>query len=170
MRRIVIVGCPGSGKSTLARALASRLGLPVIHLDALYWRPGWRPSTTGAFRARVAEAVAGETWICDGGYGSTYDLRLPVADLIVWLDRPRGVCLWRVLTRWLTHIGKTRPDMAPDCPEKVDGEFVLYIWNWRRRNRPALQAALARFAPDVPLAVLRSDRQVVTFLNALPTG
>ena len=170
MRRIVIVGCPGSGKSTLARALCARLGLPVIHLDALFWGPSWTPGATKDFRAKVAEAVAGEAWVCDGGYSSTYDLRLPRADLVIWLDRPWWLCLWRVLVRWLTHIGRTRADMAPDCPEKVDGEFVLYIWNWRRRNRPELQAALAQFAPDVPLRVLRSDRQTDRFLATLPSG
>lgn len=163
-QRIVIVGCSGSGKSSLARALSARLDLPVIHLDALYWRPGWTPSSNETFRARVAKAVAGDAWICDGGYSSTYDLRLPRADLVIWLDRSRWRCLWRVVIRWLTHIGRTRADMGPDCPEKIDLEFVLFIWNWRRRNRPTLEAGLARFAPEAPLTVLRSDRQVADFL------
>ncbi len=41
MKRLAIVGCAGAGKSTLARLLGQILGLPVFHLDALFWRPGW---------------------------------------------------------------------------------------------------------------------------------
>ncbi|MDP1632839.1 MAG: hypothetical protein Q8L66_15590 [Caulobacter sp.] len=168
MQRILILGCPGAGKSRLSRALGARLDLPLVHLDALYWRPGWVASALKDFRVRVAAAVASDRWICDGGYGSTYDLRLPRADLIIWLDTPRWLCLLRVMLRWLTHLGRTRADMGPDCPEKVDAAFITYIWRWRRDNRPTLEAALARLAPATPLVTLRSDRAVTAFLDGLP--
>lgn len=170
MQRIVVVGCSGSGKSTLSRALAARLGLPAIHLDALYWRPGWTPSKAGDFRQRVAAATAGDRWVCDGGYSSTYDLRFPRADLVVWLDRPRWLCLWRVARRWLGHLGRTRPDMGPDCPEKIDLDFILFIWRWRRVNRPVLETGLALYAPRTPLVVLRTDQEVAAFLAARAGG
>ena len=41
MRRIAIIGAGGAGKSTLARQLGEVLGIEVIHLDALFWKPGW---------------------------------------------------------------------------------------------------------------------------------
>jgi adenylate kinase family enzyme len=167
MRRIVILGCSGAGKSTLARRLGERLGLPVIHLDALFWEPGWVEGDKARFREKVAQAVAGDGWVCEGGYASTYDLRFPLADTIVWLERPRWLCLWRVTTRWLTHIGRTRADMAPGCPEKVDLAFYRFIWNWETRTRAKIEAGLAQYAPDTRRTVLRSDAEIETFLAGL---
>lgn len=167
MRRVVILGCSGSGKSTLARRLGERLGLPVIHLDALFWQPGWVEGDKALFREKVAEAVQGDRWVCDGGYSSTYDLRFPLADAVIWLERPRWLCLWRVTTRWLSHIGRTRADMAPGCPEKVDLEFYRFIWNWETRTRAKIEAGLVQYAPETPRIVLRYDGEIESFLKRL---
>src|SRR5450631_2597540 len=116
MRRIVILGCSGSGKSTLARRLGARLGLPVVHLDVLFWEPGWTEPDNAAFRARVGAAIAGDAWVSDGNYTTrTFDLRLPRADLIVWMDTPRLVCLARTLKR--SALARPRPDLPVGCEE-----------------------------------------------------
>ena len=88
VRRILIVGSAGAGKSTLAREIARRLGLPLIHLDRHYWRPGWVASGDARFRADVAALAARPAWVMDGNYGGTLDLRLPRADLLVLCDPP----------------------------------------------------------------------------------
>jgi adenylate kinase family enzyme len=78
MQRIVILGNSGSGKSTLAREIGQRMGLPAVHLDPLFWEAGWVEPDNEAFRERVRQAVAGDTWICEGNYSRrTFDLRLP---------------------------------------------------------------------------------------------
>jgi adenylate kinase family enzyme len=170
MQRIVILGCSGSGKSTLARRMGDRLGLPVVHLDALFWLPGWVESDLASFRSRVAEAVAGDRWVCDGGYSRTYDLRFPFADTVIWLERPRWLCLWRVLKRSVSQLGRTRDDMAPGCPERLpQPKFLLFVWNWERVTRPKIEAGLARYAPTTPRVVLSSDVDVETFLQRLPS-
>src|SRR5712675_963696 len=75
MRRIIVVGCQGSGKTRLALKLGRKLGLPVVHLDVLYWRPGWKASDKASFRVRVADAIAGEGWVVDGSFsGLAFDL------------------------------------------------------------------------------------------------
>lgn len=133
-RRIVILGCSGSGKSTLARAIGAKIGAPVVHLDALYWKPGWVECETREFILRVEAAHVGEAWISDGNYASkTWPIRIPRADLIVKLDCPRLVCLRRVTWRWLTHMGRTRADIGADCPEKIDLPFLEWIWNYEKR-------------------------------------
>ena len=100
MQRIVILGNSGSGKSTLARTLGARLGLPVVHLDTLFWEAGWVEPDAETFRTRVRQAVAADAWVCEGNYARrTFDLRLPRADLIIWLDTPRLTCWRRVLLR-----------------------------------------------------------------------
>ena len=89
MERVLVIGCGGSGKTTFARRLAERSGLPLIHLDRLHWRPGWRATPQEAWRATVKEIVARERWIIEGHYGGTLDLRLPACDTVVFLDGGR---------------------------------------------------------------------------------
>ena len=167
MQRIAILGCPGGGKSTLAQALGARLGLPVVHIDSLYWQPGWTAPDEAAFRARMVEALAGERWVVDGNFSATFDLRLPKADTVIVIEQPRGRCLWGALRRWLSWRGRNRPDLAPGCPEKLDPEFYRYIWNYAHDQQPKLAPALARYCPDIVPVRLRSDRQIDAFLADL---
>ena len=102
MRRVVILGCSGAGKSTFARKLGAKIGAPVVYLDALFWRPGWVEPTAEEFRAQVAAAVTSDAWVTDGNYVSrSFDLRLPRADAVIYLDQPRWRCLVRVFWRWI---------------------------------------------------------------------
>ena len=118
MQRIVILGNAGSGKSTLARQIGARLGVPVVHLDTLFWETGWVEPDAETFRTRVRNAVAGEAWVCEGNYARrTFDLRLPRADLVIWLDTPRLTCLKRVILRRL------RMGIA-DATLAVDGRCI----------------------------------------------
>jgi adenylate kinase family enzyme len=140
LRRIVITGCSGSGKSTLARQLGQQLGLPVVHLDVLYWSPGWQERETEDFRARTAEAHSGDAWISDGNYiTKSFDLRLPRADMFIMLDRPRWLCLVRVISRVI--FGRARPDIAEGCPERFDRKLLAFIWNFEKITRPRIEAA-----------------------------
>ena len=164
MRRIVITGSSGSGKSTLARRLGQRLGLRVVHLDVLFWRPGWKEPDTSGFRARVAHAHAGNAWISEGNYiTKSLDLRLPRADTFIMLDRPRWLCLFRVLLRATFRRG--RPDLAVGCPERgPDRTLLAFIWNFEKATRPRIDAARLALCPNVPVIRLRSDREITAFL------
>lgn len=148
MRRVVIIGCAGSGKSTLARALAARTGLPAIHLDRHYWRPGWVEPPRDEWLAQAAALAAGERWIMDGQYGGTLPLRLARADTLVFLDMGMPLCLMRVLRRTAAGYGRTRPELPPDCPERLDWPFLKYIWSYRRTHRPRMLDIVADFAGD----------------------
>ncbi|HXQ47482.1 MAG TPA: hypothetical protein VN806_12750 [Caulobacteraceae bacterium] len=167
MRRVVILGNSGSGKSTLARAMGERLGLPVVHLDALFWQPGWKEPDADAFRAKVAAAVAGDAWITDGNFvGRTFDLRFARADFVIYVDQPRRVCLWRVLKRAWTDRGKRRPDLAEGCLENLSWDFLQWVWTFERKSRPRIQSEAARYG--VPSVVLSGDQAVAAFLEGLP--
>ena len=115
-QRILIIGCPGSGKSTLARRLSPQTGLPVVHLDALYWLPGWVERSREDFDALLQDELEKPRWIIDGNYTRTLAMRLEKCDAVIWLDYGRLNCLTGVLKRILTHIGRVRPDMGAGCP------------------------------------------------------
>ena len=169
MRRIVILGNAGSGKSTLARRIGERLSLPVVHLDVLFWEPGWKEPDNLAFRERVRAAIAGDAWVCEGNYARrTFDLRLPRADLVIWLDTPRLVCLGRALLR--TGLGRPRPDLAAGCEERLDAEFLTFlgfIWNFDGKSRVGIETHREAQGASVPVIHLRRRREIEAFVRSL---
>lgn len=134
-QRIMIIGCGGSGKSTLARQIGKISGLPVVHLDQLFWRKGWVHVSQEEFDHLLSKALEGDRWIVDGNFDRTMQMRLQRCDTVIYLDRSRWVCLYRVCKRVLQNLGKTRPDMGEGCPEKVDLEFLTWIWNFNKEFR-----------------------------------
>lgn len=169
MQRIVILGNGGSGKSTLARALGERLDLAVVHLDKLFWEPGWTEPDAEQFRGRVREAIAGNAWVCEGNYARrTFDLRLPRADLVIWLDTPRLTCFTRVLLRLLRN--QPRPDRADGCEERFDLAFLKFVWTFDGSYRAGIEAVRQKVGPQVPTLHLRGKREIRAFIAGLPTA
>jgi adenylate kinase family enzyme len=167
VKRIMIVGQPGSGKSRLAQALGEKTGLPVIHIDKIHWQPGWVERSKDEKTRLCREAEQGENWIFEGGYSVTWPSRLGRADMLVWVDRPVGIRLWRVLKRAVVGLGRTRPDMAEDCPERLSSlpEFVHFIWTTRKSGSAKI-ADLAKRAPNgCEVVRLRSDEEVAMFVG-----
>ena len=165
MRRVLVLGCPGAGKSTLARSLGEALSLPVVHLDKLWWKSGWINRTEGEFDALLDAVLLGEEWVIDGNYLRTLPRRLERCDAVVLLDYPRRVCLLRALRRILTWRRRTRPDMAADCPERLDGEFVRWIWDFHRTQRPQVLELLDGWTGEKH--VFRSPKDCARFLAKL---
>lgn len=174
MRRIVIVGNAGSGKSTFARRLGERLQLPVIHLDAIAWEPGWQQVSTEILRSRLTAALSGDAWVTDGNYAVvTFDLRLPRADLLIWVDRPRIQCLWRVIRRAVHSHFRADQNLAAGCTERFDRRFLdrlRFIVNFDRINRPRIETERMRHGPHVPVVVLRGDAAISRFLIGAASG
>lgn len=163
-RRILILGCCGSGKSTLSRRLAQMTGLPLIHLDKEYWNPGWVETLREEFRKRVEELVAGDEWIMDGNFSNSLDIRLPRCDCVVLLDYSCAVCVWGVIKRVASSLGRVRPDMGEGCPEKVDFAFLRFVWNFKKKSLPRIRERLDQF-PDKRVIVLKSRRETETWLE-----
>jgi adenylate kinase family enzyme len=165
MRRVLVLGGSGAGKSTFARRLAAILQLPVVHLDRHFWRPGWKMPDMQEWRATVAELAAGAEWIMDGNYSNTYDLRMPRADTIIWLDFPRAICMRRVLARTLKGYGRTRPDLPDECPERFDFGFLRFVWNFNAEHRPHIVDGIDRYRDGRRLYQMTSDRDVAHLLS-----
>jgi adenylate kinase family enzyme len=163
VRRIAVIGSGGSGKSTFADGLGERLGVPVIHLDHLYWRPGWQPTPDEEWRAVQRHLVLKESWIMDGNYGSTLEIRLAVADAVYFFDLPTWRSLVGVLARWVRNHGKAI--QAEGCPEHVSWEFLRWVWRYRRDSRPRVVAALREHAGSARVVVIRSRRDAARALT-----
>ncbi len=165
MDRVLIIGSPGAGKSTLATEVARRTGLPLVHLDQLHWKPGWVERDKAEFEPLVEGAIAEPRWVIDGNYGGTLPLRLTRADTVVWLDFPGWLCLVRIVRRAIQHRGRTRPDMADGCPERLNWEFFAYTAHFPWQGRRRIVEKLSDFSG--PLIRLRSPREVRRFLQRL---
>ena len=166
MKRIVIIGCGGAGKSTLARQLGEKLNLPVVYLDKIFWKPGWVEMDKEEFDARIRAEMDKETWIIDGNYNRTMPERIQRSDTVIYLDFSRMTCLWGVIKRNLTNRGKVRPDMGEGCPEKIDIEFLKWVWNYNRDKRER-NYRLLNEATHAQTIVLKNRRMVKRFLDAL---
>jgi adenylate kinase family enzyme len=169
VQRIAIIGPGGAGKSTLARALGEKLDLPVIHLDRLFWQPGWVEPDRSGWEALNRELVAGERWIIDGNYGGTMEIRLAAADTIVFCDLPPLLCMWRTVRRRRSGRERGRPDL-PDYLDERRGfrdelQFLAYILRYRRTRRPGVEARIARHGAGKAVHVLRSRGEVRRFLR-----
>jgi adenylate kinase family enzyme len=166
MKKILILGSGGAGKSTFARCLGEVLNIDVIHLDRLYWRPNWEKTPKDEWAEAVRKAISGDSWIIDGNFGGTRRMRIEACDTVIILDLPRLKCLYRVVKRAVRYRGKSRPDMAEGCNEKIDLEFMTWVWNYPSRSRKVMLEQLEEFS-DKKVIFLSSDREVDTFLKTL---
>ena len=166
MERIIIIGCGGAGKSTLARQLGEKLNLPVVHLDKLFWQPGWVETPQAEFDALLRQEMAKDKWIMDGNFNRTLPERVQRCDTIIYLDFNRVACLLGVCKRVLTTYGKARPDMGEGCPERIDWEFLQWVWNFNKNKREG-NYRLLNEAQGVEIIVLKNRRAVKKFLSQL---
>ena len=163
MERIMIIGCGGSGKSILARQLGEKTGLPVVHLDKLFWRPGWVSISREEFDELHRNALAQPRWIMDGNFDRTIPERLARCDTVIYLDFSRWACLMGVVKRIVTTYGTVRPDMGDGCPERFDREFLQWVWNFNKNKRER-NYRLLKDAVGVNVVILKNRREVKRFL------
>ncbi len=166
-RRVVVTGLAGSGKSTFARSLADRTGLPIIHLDLHFWKPGWVAPTPEEWSDKQRQVLAGDRWIADGNYHDTLGLRLELADTIVVLDTPWQVCFGRALRRGFRRTG----DMPEGCDDsawrRLRDEWGVAGRVWRKRHwEPEKERRIiSQHGQHASLHVLTSTTEVSEFLD-----
>ena len=167
-RRILVLGSPGSGKTYLALHLSRRLELEPIHLDKYFWKPGWVPTPREEWRTVQAGLVSRNSWIMDGTYESTLDMRLPACDAILIVERGPIACTWGVIKRKLTIDDHARPDAPPGQP--IDWPFLKYIWRYPFVTRPLVYTGIRELAADKHLIVLdgtKGTNELLARVNAV---
>lgn len=159
--RILVLGCPGSGKSTFARRLHDCTGLPLIHLDNIWWREDRSHISRAEFDRQLEALLQGARWILDGNYSRTYETRVRACDTVIFLDYSAEVCM-----SGLTHrIGQSRPDM-PWVEQRLDPELVELVRKYPSDNRPLVYALLERY-PEKRALVFQTRAQAEKWLATL---
>jgi len=165
IKRIMIMGSAGSGKSTLARALSEKTGIEAIHLDSVFWKPGWVMTEKHEQNHIHDGLVEKDEWIIEGNYCETLEKRAQSVDLAIYLDMPLSLCMYRVIKRYLLNRGKSRPDMAEGCPEKIDMEFIKYILYYHREKKYKDLDLLHRYADYDKIIMLKGKDHINQFLE-----
>ena len=159
MQKVMVIGCPGSGKSTFSRALSQITGLPLTHLDMLYWNADKTTVERSVFIERLSEVLQKDAWLIDGNYSSTMELRMQECDTVFFLDYPADICLQGVKDRQ----GKPRPDM-PWVETEEDTEFLEYIQNFYKENRPQVLELLQKYSHKT-IHVFQNRTEADVFLS-----
>lgn len=161
MKRVIVIGCPGSGKSTFSRELSEKTGLPLFHLDMMYWNDDRTRVDRDVFYAKLQDVLATDEWIIDGDYISTMELRMKRADTIISLDYSLEICLQGARAR----VGQVRSDMPwVEVEKELDSEFITRINNYSSEKRPIVIGLLNKYS-DKTVVILKSRAQADAFIK-----
>lgn len=169
MERVLLIGNTGAGKTTFGKALAEKTGLPLVHLDSLYWCGEWDHLSREEFDRVLQAELEKPRWILDGNFNRTISHRLKYCDTVFYFDFPTVTCLAGITKRTASNLGRSRPDMGGNCPEHFDGRKIDLYRNALTFNRQHRNAyyALLEAAKDVRVVVFKSRRQVREYLEKL---
>lgn len=162
MKKIIVIGCPGSGKSTFSRKLHKITGIPLYHLDMMYWNEDKTTVEREVFIHKLSKTLEMNEWIIDGNYKSTMELRMKACDTVIFLDYPLEVCLNGIMER----MGKPRSDIPWVENEFDDTEFIETIKNYNLNNKPEVIELLNKYSYK-KIYIFKSRIEADNFLSRL---
>ena len=159
--KIMITGCCGSGKSTLSRKLADRTGLPLFHLDMIWWRPDESHISQDDFDKVLTELTVGERWIIEGDYSRTYEVRMRACNMLIFLDYDEETCMAGLRQR----VGQKRSDI-PWVEQRLEQELVDLVYSYRQDRRPKLLSLLEQY-PEKRALVFHTRAEADAWLETI---
>ncbi len=165
IQRVMVFGLPGSGKSTFCHQLACQKGMPLLHVDKIYFEERWQKRDRNEFLKDLESWVEKETWIIDGNSVQSLEMRYKRADICLYFKAPRLVCLWRVLKRVFKRDWPIE-DRAPGCKERFSFRLISYMWRLDGRIQPLLRDFQKKY-PHTKLKIVTSKKQTQAVFSFL---
>ena len=161
MKKVIVIGCCGSGKSTFARHLHACTRIPLFHLDQLNWNADKTTVEKTVFLKRVREVTQKDTWIIDGNYGSSMEMRMQACDTVFFLDYPVDICIRGIYDR----VGKVRTDM-PWIEDEVDEDLIEFVKNYEKEDRPEVLNLLSKYK-EKDIHIFHTRKEANVYLESL---
>lgn len=161
MKKVIVLGCAGAGKSTFSEKLHAVTGLPLTHLDNVWWKADRTHITRDEFDVQLAKLLRQEAWILDGDYSRTYEPRFAACDTVFFLDFDKNTCMAGIRAR----LGKPRPDI-PWSESTLDPMLVAQVEQYRTEERPQVLAWMKRYA-EKEIVVFRSRAEADAYISRL---
>ena len=169
MERVMIIGSNGAGKSTFSYKLAELTGLPLIHIDQIYWRDCWQVTPSEDFEQAVLSEAQKDRWIIEGNNVRTLKQRLKYADTVLWFEFPPLRCIYNIFKREIKYRNRVRPDMPDQCVSKLGLKFLKSAWKFNRVNRQRIRMQLESVS-GVKVLKFRNYKQVQKFILNMENG
>lgn len=160
MKKVIVIGSPGAGKSTFSRKLRTVTGLPLYHLDMIWHKPDKTNISREELVQEQKKIMENQSWIIDGNYLSTMELRLENCDTIFLLDYPLEVCLAGAKAR----IGTKREDI-PWLETEFDEEFRQWILDFPKDQLPVIYQLLEKYGQNRNVHIFRSRDAAENYLK-----
>ncbi len=151
MKRVIVIGSPGAGKSTFSRQLRDRTGLPLHYLDMIWHLPDRANISQEEFDEKLADILKTESWIIDGNYGRTIEMRMKCCDTVFLLDYPLDVCLEGARSR----VGVQREEI-PWVEDELDEEFRQWIVDFPQTKLPQIYKLLEQYGEGKEIHIFKS--------------
>ena len=162
MKKIIVIGCPGSGKTTFAEKLHKKTEIPLYYLDAIWHKSDRTHISREDFDSRIQKIFAEESWIIDGNYSRTIEMRLEECDTVFLFDLPTEICLQGATER----IGKKRYDM-PWISHELDDDFKSQIERFSTENLPQINKLIDKYRQNKKIVIFKSRDEADNYLESI---
>lgn len=141
-KKVIVIGCPGAGKSTFSRKLHDSTNLDLFHLDALYWNEDCTHISREELIKKQEEIFKQESFIIDGNFKSTLEMRVKEADVVFLFDLPTEICIKGAKNR-----KGNRPEMPCELPD--NDELIDFIKNFNKDVFPRIKELFKKYNSNV---------------------
>lgn len=162
MKKIIVIGCPGSGKSTFSKKINTILNLPLYHLDMMYYNEDSTHITGEEFLKKMSKIFEKESWIIDGNYQKTLEIRIKECDTIFLFDISTDLCIKGVESR----VGVKRSDL-PWIEEKIEEDFKNEIINFKEEKIPKIYELIEQYKNEKEIIIFKSREESDKYIENL---
>ena len=164
MLKVIVIGSPGAGKSVFSQKLKNITDLPLYHLDMLYHKKDGTHISKEELEEKLEKIFKEDSWIIDGNYQRTLELRLKECDTAFLLDFSLEDCLSGAKSR----IGVKREDL-PWIEENFNEEFRQLIIDFPKKKLPQIYELIEKYKKKKNIIIFKTREEADNYLEILRT-